>query len=176
MVTYADGPSTSVDVHIAAAPESVWPLVSDINGPAAFSAEFQGAEWLDDGPALGARFRGRNRHQVVGEWTVTCTITAFEEPRVFEWTVGDITFRSARWRFDLEPEAGGTRLRFSAEMGPGPSGLTPAIERMPDREEDIVARRLGEWTANMQATVDGYKQHIEAETEADSEAGTATDT
>jgi hypothetical protein len=33
--------------------------------------------------------------------------------------------------------------------------LTPAIERMPEREEDIIDHRLEEWSANMRRTVDG---------------------
>lgn len=98
---------------------------------------------------------------MVGEWNVVCTVTSFETERVFEWTVGDVENRAARWRFDLRPAGDGTVLRFRAEMGPGPSGLTPAIQRMPDREEDIVARRLGEWTANMQRTVEGIKELAE---------------
>jgi hypothetical protein len=109
----------------------------------------------------GATFRGYNRHQAVGEWNAVCTGIAMEVERVFEWTVGDVGFKAARWRFDLEPTDDGSTLRFSAEMDPGPSGLTPAIERMPDREDDIVARRLGEWTANMQRTVDGIKRLAE---------------
>ena len=161
MTRYADGPTTTVDVHIEAAPSVVWPILCDINAPAAFSQEFQGADWLDDGPALGATFRGRNQHKVVGEWSAVCTVTAFDEQRAFEWTIGEPDFPAARWRFDLEPEGDGSRLRFTATIGPAPSGLTPAIERMPDREEEIVARRLSEHNANMQLTVEGYKQLAE---------------
>jgi uncharacterized protein YndB with AHSA1/START domain len=168
MVKYADGPTTEAEITIDAPPAVVWPLLIDINTPAAFSQEFQGADWLDpaqDGrPTLGARFRGRNKHRVVGEWQVTCTVSAIETEQVFEWTVagGDRTEKAARWRFDLSA-AGADRstLRFSAEMGPGPSGLTPAIERMPEREEDIVARRLDEWNANMVRTIEGIKSLAE---------------
>ena len=42
--------------------ERVWALVTDIDLPARFSSEFQGATWLDDGPAVGARFVGHNHH------------------------------------------------------------------------------------------------------------------
>lgn len=163
---YADGPSTSVEVSIDAPPSVVWPIICDINAPAAFSKEFQGAEWIDDGPAIGATFEGRNQHKVVGEWTAVCTVTAFEEGQVFEWTIGDLENKAARWRLELEPSGDGSIVRFSAEMGPGRSGLTPAIESMPEREDDIVAMRLSEWTGNMQATVEGYKALAEERAQA----------
>ena len=162
MVKYADAPQASVEVDIAAAPGTVWALITDISLPAQFSPEFQGADWIDDGPALGATFHGHNKHDFVGEWTTTSTVTAYDEGSVFEWTVGDLENKTARWRFDLAPAGDGSTLRFSAEMGPGPSGLTMAIQQMPDREEDIVANRLGEWTGNMQSTLDGIKGLAEA--------------
>ena len=63
----------------------------------------------------------------------------------------------ARWRFDLEPTAGRTRLRFSYTIGPGRSGTTMAIEANPGKEARVLRRRLGEVRANMQRTVDGIK-------------------
>ncbi len=162
MVKYKDGPTAEVSQDINAGVEVVWPLLCDINLPADFSEEFQRAEWIDDGPGLGKTFRGYNRHEVVGEWNVVCTITDWDEQRVFEWSVGTGDDRAARWRFDLEADGDRSRLRFSSEMGPGPSGLTPAIERMPDREDEIVARRLEEWNKNMARTVAGIQERAEA--------------
>lgn len=162
MVKYAEGPTAEVEQAIAAPVEVVWPLLCDINLPAGFSQEFQRAEWIDAEPGLGATFRGYNRHEIVGEWNVVCTTTDWEEQRVFEWSVGTGDDRAARWRFELAPEADGSQLRFSAEMGPGLSGLTPAIERMPDREEEIVARRLEEWRGNMLRTVAGIRDLAES--------------
>lgn len=155
MVRYADGPTAIVERVVNAPSTVLWELVTDISLPARFSTEFQGAEWLDEGPAAGARFRGHNSHEVVGDWSVVCTVTALEHERTFEWTVGPLDDRAACWRFDLEPSDDGVVLRFTAVMGPGPSGLTPAIEAMPEKEEAIVQRRLREWTTNMQRTVDG---------------------
>lgn len=165
MVKYMDSPAADVEVSINAPAELVWPLVCDINVPGAFSQEFQRAEWIDNGPALGATFRGYNRHEQVGEWNVLCTVTDFDDGRTFEWTVGDVDNKVARWRFDLSPAGQGSTLRFSAEMGPGPSGLTPAIESMPDREEEIVARRLSEWAENMTRTAEGIKALAESRVE-----------
>ncbi|MGI9597174.1 MAG: hypothetical protein ACR2QK_13505 [Acidimicrobiales bacterium] len=110
----------------------------------------------------------------MGEWSATCAVSALEPERVFEWTLagGQPPQKAARWCFDLSPETdGGSRLRFTAEMGPGPSGLTPAIERMPDREEEIVARRLSEWNANMIRTIEGIKALAEGTDPAEARAG-----
>jgi uncharacterized protein YndB with AHSA1/START domain len=166
-VRYADGPTVEVETTIAAPPERVWPLVTDIAVPARFSSEFQGADWLDDaaGPEVGARFVGRNEHPAGGAWETVSTITACEAPRVFAWAVSDPERPSASWRFELAPEGAGggrTRLRQWARLGPGRSGLCAAIESRPDLEERIVARRLEELEANMKATVAGIKELAEA--------------
>lgn len=159
---YADGPTTEVEVLIDASIERVWELVCDIGVPARFSAELQEARWLDEGPAVGARFAGRNRHAAAGEWETTSVVTELEPMRAFAWAVGDPEVPSATWRFDLSEEDGRVRLRQRARLGPGPSGLTPAIEAMPDKEERIIARRLEEHRVNMQATVDGLKELAES--------------
>ena len=52
----ATAPGVTVEIDIAAPPERIWELVSDINIPARFSNEFQGADWIDaDGPREGLR-------------------------------------------------------------------------------------------------------------------------
>lgn len=158
---YADGPTVEVDVLIAAPVEEVWEIVTDINLPAEFSTEFLGAEWLDDGPALGAGFVGHNRHDALGEWETTSWVNRFEPPHAFGWAVSDPDNPSATWWFALDEQEGGVRVRQGARMGPAPSGLTVAISAMPDKEERIVGRRLEEWERNMRATLEGIKQRIE---------------
>ena len=156
---YAECPTVEVEIDVAAPPDAVWALVTDIEVPARFSPEFQGAAWTEgaDGPVLGARFVGRNRHPARGEWETTSTVVELEPGRCFGWAVGDVDHPSARWRFEIEERPGGSTLRQWAQMGPGPSGLTFAIEAMPEKEERIVARRLEEWRENMQANLDGIK-------------------
>lgn len=153
----ADAPTTEVSMVIAATPGQLWPLVSDIELPARFSPEFQGAEWLDGatGPSVGSRFRGRNQHDRIGEWQVTCTIVECETERVVAWAVEDVDAPAAMWRFTLEPVDGGTEVTQWCQMGPGRSGLSTAIDQMPDREHDIITRRLAEHAANMQKNLEG---------------------
>src|ERR1043165_647552 len=110
-------------------------------------------------PAGGARSTGRNSPPAIGEWATNPVVVECEPERVFAYVIGEPDQPSATWRFELEPLDGGarTRLRQWARMGPGPSGLTPAIEARPDKEERIVERRLEEWRTNMEATVAGIK-------------------
>ncbi len=160
---YSDGPTTEVDVLIAAPIDRVWEVVTDINLPANFSAEFLGARWIDEGPALGARFVGQNRHAALGEWETTSFVTRYEPLHVFEWAVSDPENPSSTWWFVLDDEGGGVRVRQGGRMGPERSGLNYAIDAMPDKEERIVARRLEEWERNMGATLAGLKQRLEGE-------------
>lgn len=154
---YADGPTVEVDVLVHAPARRVWELVTDINLPARFSAEFLGARWVDS-----ERFVGRNTHPAMGEWETTSIVTRMEPERAFAWAVTDAEQPSSSWWFELEDDAGGVRLRQGFRMGPARSGLSFAIDAMPDKEERIVARRLREHEANMRATLDGIKQLAEA--------------
>jgi uncharacterized protein YndB with AHSA1/START domain len=160
-VRYADGPTVEVDILIAAPIGRVWALVSDIELPARFSSEFLGARWLDHEPGIGARFSGRNRHDAIGEWETVSFVTRYEEPRSFAWAVTDPDQPSASWWFELDDGGAGTRLCQGMRMGPAPSGLSIAIEAMPDKEEKIIARRLAEHESNMRANLEGIKQLAE---------------
>jgi hypothetical protein len=161
---YADCPTTEAELVIDAPLSAVWPLVCDIQIPARFSSEFQGGHWLDGatGPQLGARFRGRNHHPARGSWETVSTVCEFEPDRVFAWAVGDPAAPAARWRFTLEPAGSSTRIRQWMQMGPGESGISELIERMPDKEHRILQRRLAEHHANMTATLAGIKSAAEA--------------
>ena len=156
---YADGPSTEATIEIAAPPAVVWALVSDIQLPARFSSEFQGARWLDDERRT---FAGRNHHPAIGEWETVSTVVECEPERVFAWAVSDADNPSASWRFSLASVPGGTRLTQWMRMGPARSGLNAAIDAMPDKEERIIARRLEEHRANMERTLTGIKELAEA--------------
>jgi len=160
---FADRPTVEVPIGIDALPERVWAIVSDIEVMPGPSPELQAVEWLDgrSGPGLGARFAGRNRNEAFGEWSTTSVIVEYDPPRVFAWAVGDPEQPAAVWRFSLEPRDGGTLLREWVQVGPGRSGLSMAVERMPDKEQKIVFVRLRELEANMGATLAAIKKRAE---------------
>lgn len=156
---FADGPTAEVSRVIRATASDLWPHISDIGLPARFSTEFQGAEWLDGatGPAIGAEFRGTNENPMLGRWQVTCRIVELEPERVFAWEVQGDDARISLWRFTLDPvdDGAATRVTQWCVLGPGRSGLTMAIDKMPDREHDIIRRRLDDLSANMARNLDG---------------------
>ncbi len=160
-----DGPGQLVEIDIKARPEIVWEFVSDVNLSAEFSEEFQGGEWDDpDGDSgVGSTFTGHNKHPQVGEWSTTSHVTVWDPPREFAWSVADPEAPAAQWRFTVEKVPGGSRLRYHVRLGPGRSGLTPAIEAMPDKEARIVAGRQREHQQNMQRVIEGIKEKAETQ-------------
>jgi uncharacterized protein YndB with AHSA1/START domain len=160
---YADCPGTEAEILIDAPIEVVWGYVTDINLPARFSNEFQGAEWLDGGTeaAVGARFQGENSHPALGTWQTTCTVTECEPGRSFAYANGEVGEPMATWRFRLEQVGGRVRLIQSARIGPARSGLSIAIDAMPEKEGRIITRRLQEFHDNMEANLAGMKQLAE---------------
>jgi hypothetical protein len=153
---YAEGPTVEVETVVAADPAVVWALISDIHTPVRFSQELLEVRWI-----TGTQFVGRSCHSAIGEWETTCTVVASVPEQTFSWVVGEPDHPSAQWRFTMEPGDVGVRLHQWMRMGPAPSGLTPAILSMPDKEERIIARRLDEHRHNMEATVQGIKQLAE---------------
>jgi nitroreductase len=161
-IRFNDGPGTVAEVDIRATPAEVWASVSDINAPARFSDELVSAAWEipTTSAELGATFIGHNEARG-HEWDTRCFVDAYAENRVFGWRTSNPKHPGARWRFELEPIAGSTRLRFSASLGPGPSGTSKAIERHPADEPQIIERRLAQIHFNLVNVVEGIKATAE---------------
>ena len=162
---YADRPTVEVSTRINAPVSRVWSLVADISLMPRLSEELQSVEWLDGGtgPAVGARFAGRSKHPALGEWATTSFVVEYEPERVFTWAIEDPDEPTALWRFTARPEADGTTtLSQWAQLGPGRSGLSHAIDAMPDKEQKIVFVRLREFEQGMTNNLAIIKSMAEA--------------
>ena len=157
-------PQTSVTVDIAASPQTLWPLISDIGTPALFSDELREAEWSTAGSpnGVGATFVGRNSSSRGYTWETRPTISCCDEPRLFEWRVGDVETPLATWSFEVTATPRGATLTHRVIFGTGVSPLRDAVERDPEHAEQVVTGRLVELHASMTKVVEGIKVLAEA--------------
>jgi hypothetical protein len=105
---------------MAASPEHVWGLVSDITNTGRFSPETFEAEWLDGatGPEVGARFRGHVKRNGRGPtyWT-TCVVTECEPGRAFAFDVEATKGKVVNhWGYRFEPSGDGVDVTESFRL------------------------------------------------------------
>ncbi|MGO1050594.1 SRPBCC family protein [Crossiella sp. CA198] len=104
----------SSTIEIAATPEAVYALVTDIPNQHRFTRECRAAAWLPPatGPAVGARFRGHNQAGKA-KWSTVCKVTKAEPGRAFGYRVGSGPIQVADWGWTIEPTGTGCRVTES---------------------------------------------------------------
>ena len=78
-VRYRDQPTIEVTQRVRCDVATAWRYVTDITLSARCSTELQSVDWLDgaDGVQIGARFRGRSRHDAFGNWETVCEAVSY---------------------------------------------------------------------------------------------------
>ncbi len=101
----------SVEREIAAPPEKVWSLISDITRMGEWSPEARGGEWVKGatGPTVGARFKGRNARGK-RSWSTDCRVTACEPGSRFTFAVTTGPLSVATWDYAITPTATGCHV------------------------------------------------------------------
>ena len=97
--------SATGTARIAASPEELYALVSDIERMGEWSPENVGGRWFGGatGPAVGARFHGSNRRGW-RRWSTTCTVVAAEPGRTFAFDVVFAGIPISRWTYEFRPD------------------------------------------------------------------------
>jgi hypothetical protein len=99
-----------VSTRVQADPQVLYGLVSDVPRMGEWSPETRSCRWLDPpgtaGPAVGARFRGTNRHGLRW-WTTTSTVTAAEPGVRFAFDVSFGPADISSWAYELAPDGDG---------------------------------------------------------------------
>lgn len=132
-----------VSIDIAAAPEDVYALVSDITRMGEWSPECVRCAWAkgSDGPVVGARFKARNKGGRGPAWFNTPTVTVAEPGHEFAFNRNGPGIGSYTWRYRMEPTHTGTRVTesFDAErpLGPVMTWITEIWTGSPDRDADL---------------------------------------
>ena len=101
-------------VTIAAPPEAVWDLVTDISRMGEWSPETTSCRWLGrrKGPEVGARFVGFNKRGWA-RWATTVRVVEAERGRSFAFRVEGI---GVRWGYIFEPDGDGTQLTETRDI------------------------------------------------------------
>jgi polyketide cyclase/dehydrase/lipid transport protein len=142
-------------IEIAAAPEQVYAVVSDLTRMGEFSPECCRVEWLDGaaGPTPGARFVGENRGGPV-TWSRHGRIVRAEAGLEFSFVTEEGGRDSTLWTYRLRPAGHGTSVTESYEVHWIPGWM---------RVVDVITFRRQQLARNMATTLARLKTCIEAQ-------------
>lgn len=133
-------PTAQSSIDIAAPPELVYEIVSDVENLPEWAAETYRCKWLAGatGPAVGAKFRGLNENQG-RRWPTTCIVTDVDPGKRFAFKVHGVPgVTTAQWSYEIEPTADGCRVTESTRRL-SPRLATNVFNRMmvrvPDRDD-----------------------------------------
>ncbi len=132
-----------VTIDITAPPDQVYALVSDITRMGQWSPECVRCTWATGaaGPAVGARFKAKNKGARGPAWFNKPRVTVAEPGREFAFNRSGFAIGSYTWRYVMEPTATGTRVTesFDAErpLGSAMSWLTEKWVGSSDRDADL---------------------------------------
>ncbi len=145
-----------VSLTIDAPPEHLWSLITDVTNMGKWSPECVRCSWIGGAvePAVGAQFKGHNRHGLA-RWTTQCTVTAAEEPRHFEFQVKQ---SGMRWGYRFEAEGEGTKVTEYREKTTPVPFYIKAVQR-----SGLIGRNRDElMIEGMRATLERLKAAAES--------------
>jgi hypothetical protein len=144
---------------IAASPESIYALISDLPRMGEWSPENIGGSWLRGatGATVGAKFKGDNRNGSKS-WSTTVTITAADPGKrfAFDVTVGPVPV--ADWRYDLAADGETTTVTESWR-----DKRHPLIRALGNRMSGVADRKSFTSTS-IETTLAALKQAAETQT------------
>ena len=136
-------PHDSVTVEIAAPPERVYALVSDITRMGEWSPECVRCTWTKGatGPVVGARFKATNKGHRGPAWSNTPVVKVADPGREFAFNRSGPGIGSYTWSYTMEPTPTGTRLTesFDADkpLGKAMTWITQKWTGSDDRDADL---------------------------------------
>jgi hypothetical protein len=104
-------PGDSVSLRIAAPADRLYAIVTDVANMGQLSPECTGGSWVAGatGPAVGARFKGRNKRGIA-RWSTTNEVVEADAGRAFAFNTRQ---SGTCWRYSFEPDGDGTTVTES---------------------------------------------------------------
>jgi hypothetical protein len=149
-------PSATGSVEIAAAPEAVYALITDLGAMTELAEETAVMRWQKGGIAVpGAVFRGTNRNGW-RRWTTKCLVTDADAGRRFAFDVSHTGVPISRWQYDIAASNGGCTVTESTW------DRRPRWYKTPAGFVTGVMNRAGANSEHIQATLQRLKARAEA--------------
>lgn len=144
----------SASVELAAPPETVWELVSDVSRMSDWSPECRKIVVLGSPKqGLGTTLLGLNRRGWA-MWPTTSKVVRFEPGKAVAWKTRE---SGATWTYELQPEDGGTRLtgrRDLPDFTLGTKLMAPVIGGAEGHDQELAD--------GIRATLERIKATVEA--------------
>lgn len=150
-------PSASSTMQIAAPPETVYAIVTDLEAMSELAEETARMRWTKGSAAApGAVFKGTN-HNGWRRWTTKCTVTDAEPGERYAFNVSHTGVPISRWQYDIAASAGGCTVTESTwDRRPGwykaPAELVTGVRNRADVNSE-----------HIKATLERLKKRAEAE-------------
>ncbi|WP_395657462.1 SRPBCC family protein [Nocardioides sp.] len=151
-----DAPDLVDSVHVAATPDRVWALVSDVRRMPDWSPQVDSTRLRSgfDAVALGTQFTNRNSDGDL-VWTTHAEVVRFEPEREIAFRIEE---NWVTWSFAITPEEGGVELVQRREAPDGISDLSLELT-------DGFMGGVEAFTASMRAGMRLTLERIKAEAE-----------
>ncbi len=144
----------SASVVVAASPDAVWAVVSDVTRMPEWSPELRRLFVLGRRePRVGMRLLGINRRGYAA-WPTTSRVVRFEPGRAVAWKTRE---SGATWTYELEPVEGGTRVTGRRDLPKFTLGTTlmaPLIGGADGHDQELAD--------GIRATLERIKATVEA--------------
>lgn len=107
-----------VSLRMRARPEDVYAVVADVTRTPELSPEILECTWLDGatGPAVGARFKARNKVANRPSWNNKPIVTVADPGREFSFARTEPFAGTVEWTYRIEPDAEGVLVTESYEV------------------------------------------------------------
>ena len=141
-------------MEVAAAPDAVWAVVSDVTRMPEWSPELRRLFVIGSKePRVGMNLVGINRRKYVA-WPTTSKVVRFEPGRAVAWKTRE---SGATWTYELEPTENGTRITGRRDLPAFTLGTTlmaPIIGGAEGHDEELAA--------GIRSTLERIKATVEA--------------
>jgi uncharacterized protein YndB with AHSA1/START domain len=152
-------------VQVAASPEAVWKVISDIDSHARLAGSREIEAIRFQGPLrVGARWEADERIPGVGRFTAVSTCTVYEPPRELAWKPQAPAVRKGRddsrpditWWYRLQPNDGGTLLEHGFRVvEPKVGAAMMKAFYVLSRRERTIRRGMHQTLQNVKAAAEG---------------------